>query len=86
MMTFDYWSVVEHAPIWRIWDDDGYWAICGGGLQRKSVAQPKGFATIHKKLEASTHKSAKTHAGNDYVTLDLDLLTQKWVYEMSSFQ
>jgi len=50
------------------------------------VAQPKGFATIHKKLEASTHKSAKTHAGNDYVTLDLDLLTQKWVYEMSSFQ
>jgi len=27
--------------------------------------------------EASTHKSAKTHAGNVFVTRDLDLLTPK---------
>ena len=30
-----------------------------------------------KRDEASTHKSAKTHAGNVFVTLDLDLLTPK---------
>jgi len=27
--------------------------------------------------QASTHKSAKTHAGNVFMTLDLDFLTPK---------
>jgi len=30
-----------------------------------------------EKQEASTHKSAKTHAGNVFVPCDLDLLTLK---------
>jgi len=29
--------------------------------------------------EASTQKSAKTHAGNAFVSRDFDLLTSKWV-------
>jgi len=33
--------------------------------------------TVNHKLETSTHKSAKTHAGSVFVTRDLDLQTPK---------